>query len=441
MKNVYNYLINELKLQDKDIIVIGCSGGPDSMALMYILQQIRKKIDIKIICAHINHNVRIESKEEEKFLEKYCLEHDIIFEAMTIEKYGDDNFHNEARRIRYHFYEELINKYQANYLMTAHHGDDLIETILMRIARGSTLKGYAGFEQKTEYNNYTLVRPLIYVTKEEISNFDKENAIPYVIDKSNFKDKYTRNRYRKEVLPFLKKEDPLIHEKFERFSKTLLEYNDYVNEVLKKVISKVYKNYEVDIPLLLEYEELIQKKVISYILEEIYPDDLNQINTNHLLLIMKLIKSKKANGRIDLPSGFKAVKTYNKLKIVKGTDSIFNYEIEIIEKVDLPLGHSITIVVEEESNNNNVCRLLSSEVNLPLYVRTRHLGDKMLLKKINGTKKVKDIFIDSKVPVSLRDSWPIVIDSQNNILWIPGIKKSKFSKQKSEKYDIILKYN
>ena len=146
MDCVYDFLENTVKLNEHDTIVVGVSSGPDSMALLYILYQLREKIGYKIVVAHINHNVRIESKEEEEFLKNYCFEHNILFEAMTINNYGDDNFHNEARNIRYHFYDELIKKYGANYLMTGHHGDDLIETILMRIVRGSTLKGYSGFD-------------------------------------------------------------------------------------------------------------------------------------------------------------------------------------------------------------------------------------------------------------------------------------------------------
>ena len=204
MKKVYQYLQKEINLLDKDVIVIGCSGGPDSMALMYILQEIRKKTKLLLVCAHVNHNVRVESKQEEEFLRQYCFDNNIMFESMTIQNYGDDNFHNEARKIRYQFFEDIVNKYKAKYLMTAHHGDDLVETILMRLVRGSTLKGYAGFEKMVKKDNYTLIRPLIFTTKEEIEQYDIDKNIPYVIDKSNFKGKYTRNRYRKEVLPFLR---------------------------------------------------------------------------------------------------------------------------------------------------------------------------------------------------------------------------------------------
>lgn len=441
MNEVYEYLNKEIKLANRDTIVIGCSGGPDSMALMYILMEIRKKKDLLLVCAHVNHNVRKESKKEEEFLQKYCEDNNIIFEAMTIEKYGDDNFHSEARKIRYQFFEDIVSKYKAKYLMTAHHGDDLMETILMRIVRGSSLKGYAGFEKKIEKENYTLVRPLIFVTKEETEKYDRSNNVPFVIDSSNFKDKYTRNRYRKEVLPFLKNEDPNVHNKFLKFSDTLLEYNNYIDKVLKKEINQVCQGTIIDIPQFLKNDILIQKKIVFYVLEQVYHDDLNQINMSHVLSIIKLMKSRQPNGNNNLPGNYKAIKEYDRLRIVQEIDYIDDYEIEIDEIVELPNKRTIKVVKEEEKNDNNVCRLLSSEIQMPLYVRTRKLGDKMALKKISGTRKIKDIFIDNKVPASLRDEWPIVVDSKDNVLWIPGIKKSKFSKQKNESYDIILKYN
>ncbi len=211
MDKIYDFLLNKIKLNQQDIIVVGVSAGPDSMALLYILNELRKKIGYKIVVAHVNHNVREESKEEAEFLRDYCEKNDIIFEMMIITKYGDDNFHNEARNIRYNYYEDLINKYQANYLMTGHHADDLMETILMRIVRGSTMRGYSGFSDLVDKGKYKIARPLISVTKKELEEFDKKNNIPYRIDKSNFKDKYTRNRYRKSVLPFLKDEHFYLH--------------------------------------------------------------------------------------------------------------------------------------------------------------------------------------------------------------------------------------
>lgn len=440
MDRVLDYLENTIKLQKNDIIVLGNSGGPDSMFLLNALIMLRKKLDLKIICAHVNHNVRIESDSEQVFLNNYCNENNVLFESMKIENYGDDNFHNQARNIRYNFFEDIVRKYNAKYLMTAHHGDDLIETIIMRIVRGSTLKGYSGFDKVIDNGDYKVVRPLIFLTKDYIKEYDDNNNIPYVIDKSNFKEKYTRNRYRLKMLPFLKEEEKNVHAKFLKFSETLLEYDRFICNEIKKTINKVYKDNTIDINKFLELDNLIQRKVIEYILEDIYKEDLMIINDKHINLILELIKSKKANSTICLPHNIDVSKNYNYLSFSKEIKEVIDYNIELTNINKLPNNHFIKIVSEEESNNNYVCRLDTSEVKLPLYIRTRKLGDKMYLKKLNGSKKIKDIFIDCKVSSKERDTWPIVVDSEDKIIWIPGIKKSKYTKLKNEKYDIIIKY-
>ena len=144
-----------------DRIVIGCSSGPDSMALFDMLLKVREKYNLELICAHVNHNLREQSIEEYNYVKQFCNQNNIEFEYLSIEKYHNDNFHNDSRTIRYNFFEQIVKKYCAKYLMTAHHGDDLIETILMRITRGSNLNGYSGFKLETKLENYSLIRPLI----------------------------------------------------------------------------------------------------------------------------------------------------------------------------------------------------------------------------------------------------------------------------------------
>ncbi len=441
MDKVIDFLVNEVKLKDGDTIVLGNSGGPDSMCLLTILLRLREKYHLSIVSAHVNHNVRSESAAEKEFLMNYCKDNNVGFEAMTIERYGDDNFHNQARKIRYNFFNDVVKKYDANYLMTAHHGDDLVETILMRMVRGSTLKGYSGFEKILDNGTFKTVRPLVFITKDEALKFDEENNIPYVIDKSNFKGKYTRNRYRMNILPFLKEEDPKVHEKFLKFSETLNEYDNFINNEIKRTIGRVYKNNKIDVAKYRELDPLIQKKIIYVILEEIYKEDLMVINDRHVKLIMDLLNSKRANSKICLPHNVQVIKSYDEVLFTKEVKETISYEVELIKYALLPNGHKIEVVDDEESNNNDVCRIDSSEVSFPLYVRTRKLGDKMFLKKIDGYKKVKDIFIDCKIPTKDRDKWPIVVDSKDKIIWIPGVKKSKFTKLKNEKYDIILKYS
>lgn len=440
MDKVYDYLIKDLGLKYGDTIVVGVSGGPDSMALLHMLSEIKKESDIYIICAHVNHNVRTESEYEQEFLKNYCDNNQIYFEVMKIEEYGDDNFHNEARTKRYLFFANIVKKYGAKYLFTAHHADDLIETILMRIARGSTLKGYSGFSKVIDMIDYKIVRPLISVTKDEIIAYDKVSGVKYVEDSSNKKDKYTRNRYRKYVLPFFKSEDPNIHEKFIKFSQTLLECNDYIEHQMEDLIKDVYKQNILNIEKFLDLNKVIQHKIINNILEMVYQDDLMLISDIHSELIIKLIKSSKANSCIHLPNDIVVSKNYNNLTFIKQISESNDYEIELLDFINLSNGMNLEIVEKSELSNNYICRLNSKELKMPLYVRNRKLGDRIEIKGMLGRKKIKDIFIDEKIDINERELWPIVLDSSDKVVWLPGLKKSKYDKEKNEKYDIIIKY-
>lgn len=424
-----------------DKIVVGCSTGPDSMALVDMLLKIRKKYDLKIIIAHVNHNVREESYEEAKFIEGYCLENNLLFETMTIENYGDDNFHNEARNIRYKFFDSLCKKYNANYLMTAHHGDDLTETVLMRMVRGSNLNGYSGFKAVVDMGDYKIIRPLIYFTKDELKNYDLENNVKFYVDKSNDKDKYTRNRYRKYILPFLKQEEKNVHLKFYKFSESLNDACKFIDKVTLREKKKVMENDKINIDLFLDVDEFIQKEILYQLLSEFYQDDLILLNDKHINLILNLIKSKKSNSFINLPNDVIARKNYNYFELKRDVEMLSSYEMEFDSYVMLPNNHFIEKIDDVCENSNNICRLNSKEVTLPLIVRTRKIGDRIYVKGLGGSKKIKDIFIDKKISLERRDLWPIVVDSKNNVVWIPGIKMSKFDKKKNEEYDIILKYN
>lgn len=440
MEEVYNFIRKEIGLSVGDTIVVGVSGGPDSMALLYILNEFKNKMDLNIICAHVNHNKRKESEQEKIDLENYCKKNNITFEYIKVTNWGDDNFHNEARSVRYNFFEELVYNYGAKYLMTAHQGDDLIETILMRIVRGSTLKGYSGFSRIVDKGDYKIIRPLITVTKDEILKFDEKNGIQYAIDESNNEDHYTRNRYRHTVLPFLKQEEPNIHKKFLKFSETLLKNSNYIDSVASKEFNKVFQNGNLDIDKFKSLDPVIQTKIIYNILEKIYGDDLLIVGNAHVDLIFGLISSNKSNSVVHLPNNVIVVKSYNELIFSYDDDVNDQYEIQIDEIVNLPNGKIIEKVDETNDTSNYTIKLNSKEVTLPLYVRNRRDGDKIKLKGLNAYKKVSEIFINEKIKTSDRNSWPVVLDSKEEIVWLPGLKKSNLDKKNTEEYDIILRY-
>ena len=441
MDKAINFLKDNFSNNSKNTIVVACSGGPDSMALLNLCITLRNECNLDIICAHVNHNVREESAEEQVFVENFCLKNNVIFECMKITNYTDDNFENEARIKRYSYFDELIKKYNAKFLLTAHHGDDLIETILMRITRGSTLKGYSGFSQIVDKNNYKILRPLIYYTKEQLIEYNKKQGVQFVVDKTNEMDIHTRNRYRKYVLPMLKKENSNVHEKFLKFSKTLLEYNTYVNNLIIDSKNNVYVDNRLDIEKFLKLDKFIGMRVIGLILEDIYQDDLMLLTDKHIDLVYELITSAKTNSYICLPNGINAMKEYNSLVFEKENLDVSDYEYELVESVTLPNEKVIKFTNDINNNSNFICRLNSADIKLPLIVRNRRNGDKMTIKGLSGSKKIKDIFINEKVSMRDRQVWPVVTDSTDTIVWLPGLKKSQFDKKKNEKYDIIIKYN
>lgn len=431
----------DFKFNRDDTIVIGCSTGPDSMALVDILLKLRNKYNLSLIIAHVNHNLRKESLQEAKFMKDYCDENKIMFETMTITEYGDDNFHNEARNIRYDFFEDVVLKYNANYLMTAHHGDDLMETILMRISRGSNLNGYSGFKKIVHMDGYDIVRPLLNYTKKELEEYDIENDVKYFVDSSNSKDKYTRNRYRKYVLPFLKDEDPNIHKKFLKFSEVIDSADKFIEKERNKALLKVLNNDKVNIIEFRKIDSFLQKEILYYLMSEFYQDDLILINDKHIELLLSLIYSNRANIYVNLPNEVVAKKSYDMLELKRVTDEITSYEVEFNGYVELPNNKRIETILDCSLNSNDICRLDSSEITLPLIVRTRKFGDKINVKGLNGSRKIKDIFIDKKIKLDDRDLWPVVVDSRGVVVWLPGLKKSKYDKKKTETYDIILKYS
>lgn len=436
MKEMCNFLKN-LNIDKNKPLVVAISGGPDSMALLHIL----KNKGYKIICAHVNHNLREVSKQEYIFVENYCKDNDIIFEGMEIKSYKNNKFtETEAREKRYNFFIEILNKYNTDILLTAHHGDDLIETILMRIIRGSNLNGFKGFTKISTYKNYKIIRPLIFYTKKEIEEYIEKNNIPCVYDESNKSKKYTRNRIRLDILPLLKKENKNIHKKFLELSEELNNINDYTKLVVQKEIEDNYKNNTLDLSKFNKLHIYIKQKELETILFNIYKENITLINKKHIENIMNIINSNK-NNEIDLPNNIKVLKSYNKL-LFKNVENkeLKNYKYILKTKQNIEDYGTIEFISDTKEKSNYVIKLNSKEISLPIIIRNKKNSDIIEVKNMIGTKKISKIFIDEKISKDKRNNYPIVCDSKNNILWIPGIKKSKFDCYNKEFYDIIIKY-
>lgn len=412
IETIKEFIKQENLIEKDETIVVGVSGGIDSMVLLSVLYN----LGYKIVIAHVNHNVRAESKDELEFVKAFAKERNITFESTVLDKIIGTNFQDEARRLRYEFFFDIAKKYNATKIATAHHLDDLLETILMRISRGSNLYGYGGIKPIIYYGYTAIIRPLLCVNRKEISEYQKENNIPFMEDGSNSKDKYTRNRYRHHVIPILVEENPNIYQNILRYSKQMYLAFEYIRK--QSIILYSKNNGEINNEEFMDLDDSIKLDYISYILEQ------NNIacSYNKINLIKKMISNNQPNGVVNISKNYDFVKKYSTSFISKRVDNEdYEFIMNIGDEAILPNGNIVKIVRNIKNNEEIYLKLCYNTLVLPLKIRNRRDGDYFQFKF--GKKKIKDLFIDMKIPMDVRNTVPIVLDSNDNILGIPGIIK------------------
>lgn len=437
MLEAIEMLKKHLKANDK--VVLGCSGGPDSMCLLHVLQCFQKICPIKIIVAHVNHNIREDAAMDTQLVSTYCRQNKIRL-VKTVFKPGIAKNEASYRRLRYQFFQTTIYRLKAQYLLTAHQGDDLMETILMRISRGSNLNGYSGIKSVDFQPGYCILRPMLFYNKEEIFAYLKKYQIPYCNDYTNDQDYYTRNRYRHHILPFLKEENPNIHRCYLKYSLVLQESNQFINQVIAKAEARVINQGKIIKAKFNDCNSFTKKRILENYLARIYQANLEMINSKNREEIERFI-GKNINGskKITLPLGYDGISDYKYFYIMK-SQVPKSFKIKFNNELKMPDGAIIEVVDYSNEKSNFVIRLNQAEIKLPLYFRNCQAGDSMAVKALNGSKKVSAIYIDEKIERERRHTIPLLVDSEGHILWIPGVKKSKFDKEKNEKYDIIIRY-
>lgn len=433
-------------------IAVGVSGGPDSLALLHYLWKQREKWSLQIVAVHVDHMFRGEqSYQDALFVKAFCEEHGISFEMKRIDvpahmqKTGLSS-QQAARECRYQFFEEVMEKFHLQFLALGHHGDDQVETVLMRLTRGSSGKARAGIPFSREFGSWQIFRPFLCLTKEELEEYCAVNRLEPRLDPSNAKEYYSRNRFRKSVLPFLKEENPAVHEHFQRFSEELQMDEDYLIELTREKLNKVMKKEDSGITIYISsFQQMpmpLQRRGIKLILNYLYKDRPASLSAIHIEKIFSIIRNPHPSGTLDFPSGLRIIRSYGNCHFHLNPPERHNYCFEVFgtDNVLLPNGDVIEAQLLNDvsgldgSRNRFVIDLERSGI--PLVIRNRQNGDRMTLKGMAGSKKVKDIFIDLKIPLSQRDEWPVVTDQEGNILWLPGLKKS--SHEASEKGNTLL---
>ena len=289
---------------NEDKIVLGVSGGPDSISMLNVLREIKEEKIIKyeIVVAHINHLIREEAIEDEEYVKNYCEKNKIkcyikridVQELAQNKKIGTEE---AGRRARYKFFDEVLKKTNSNKIAIAHNKNDKIETIIMHMLRGSGLSGLVGIEPMRD-NKY--IRPLIECDREEIEEYCKKEKLEPRIDKTNFENDYTRNKIRNIVIPYIKKEfNPNIIETMNRLSEVATEEEAYMNKIVKQTYEKIlFDVKEKKIILKLkefnEQEEIIKSRLILHTVKVLMGSS-EGIEKIHIKDIIKLCKNNIGN--------------------------------------------------------------------------------------------------------------------------------------------------
>lgn len=421
-------------------IVVGVSGGPDSLALLHYLQGQKEKQQFSIIVAHVDHMFRgDESYQDALFVKDYCEQLSIPFEMEQINvpelmKETGKSAEVAGRDARYGFFAKVMSENDFPYLALAHHGDDQIETILMRFTRGSTGKARAGIPFQRPFQNGSIFRPFLALTKKEIEEYCDQYQLVPRIDPSNKESIYSRNRFRKVVLPFLKEENRNVHKHFQRFSEETQDDEDYLQELTVQSMNTVMTIREeqqitIDINRFFKMPIPLQRRGIQLILNYLYKEKPASLSAIHIHQVFAMISRPHPSGTLDFPNGLKVIRSYQQCHFKFNLEKPLSFQFELMEPGTIHLPEYGTIKMEyvelPASDPNRFTALFSWDVvKLPLTIRNRRAGDRMSLKGMSGTKKVKDIFIDLKVPIQERETWPVVTDQEGRILWLPGLKKS-----------------
>ncbi|MBR4072440.1 MAG: tRNA lysidine(34) synthetase TilS [Clostridia bacterium] len=404
-KNVLQALACHNMLKGVKKITVALSGGADSVCLLHILLSLKDRLGIEVCAAHLNHCIRgAEAKRDEAFVNGLAKKWEvpIICERVDVPAAAEKqkiSLELAARQIRYDFLERVRGD---GVIATAHNADDNLETMLFNLARGTALKGLCGIPPVRD----KVIRPLLYCTRQRIEQYCLDNGIEYVTDSTNLSDDYTRNKIRHNIVPELKKLNPSLEEAVARTAKLLSADNDCLENITKKELEKRLFD---DNKLSLDGFANLNQSIATRLLK-LYCDclGLKDISYRHIDLLYGVCIN---GGECCLPE-----------KILVSRNKVLSVKEENLKKVrfKVEIASSDSKELEKDKKINNL--LLKNYLDCDKIVgksalRTRMSGDCVKLKNKNGTKSLKKLYTEYKIPVEKRDNWPVLCDDMG-VVWI-----------------------
>lgn len=459
LQKIKNYIKQNELLVKGDRIAVGVSGGADSICLLHVLFLLMKEYSLKLMAVHINHGIRgEEAARDEQFVARFCTERGIEFrsfyydvkklaleEGLSVEEAG--------RKVRYSAFSKICSEHQCNKLAIAHNKNDNAETVLFHLFRGSGIRGLSGMEANrllSEGNSeLRMIRPLLCVTREEIEEYLAKESIGYIIDSSNLTEEYTRNKIRRRILSYAVNEiNPQSVNNITEAAKALKEIEEYLSSEIKRNYEQLVKQSEGG--LRLKVKELkvqptvIQKGVIRRILEQLAKTR-KDLEAKHVEAVLELME-KQVGKQVNLPYHIVAEREYEAIRFCLEASKREENSTKQLSKPVLVTIPGTTQIAEKgiliktelihfKKNDpipKNSCMKWFDydKIENAVEIRTRREGDFIQINTSGGKKKLKDYFIDHKIPKKQRDEQLLITDG-SHVMWIPGE-----ADRMSEKYKV-----
>lgn len=414
-----------------DKVGAAVSGGIDSMVLLYALKALSEEMGFELVCLHFEHGIRGESSvRDARFVERAASEINVPFYMGTadipkVAKEKTDNVEATARRLRYEFFERMSSELKLSSVATAHHMGDQAETLLLNLIRGCGMDGLCGMDYKRTPN---IIRPLLDVSRREIEIFAHENNIENVEDETNSCIDYSRNYIRHVVLPAMIKLNPAADENIAKTAEIIKTENECINDAVEREFLKAADIKDncayIDADCL--KKSALKARIIRKAISEI--SDLHDIEKVHVDALLELAFGQTGKEK-HIKHGIFAIKEYDKLVIYKHREPvgvIEEMQLQMPGKTESVFGN---IEIEECSNTEKVeassfIQYANASVLNSAVVRGRRQGDRIVPFGMTGSKKLKDVFIDAKIPKLERDKIPLIANS-SEVLWVPGVMLSE----------------
>jgi tRNA(Ile)-lysidine synthase len=434
-KKVLFTILDHKMVQDGDVVVVAVSGGADSVCLLRILSELKDTLAMSLIVAHLNHGLRpLEDEKETEFVAGLAGGFNLPLaqeKAHNLRRVPGTSLEEEARIIRYNFFEKILSEHDAQKVALGHNMNDQAETVLMNLLRGSGLRGLSGIPPIRE-NRY--IRPLIQVTRDEIHAYLKEKNMSFIVDSSNLEKKYLRNKIRLDLMPLLLSYQPRFIEHLGELASLCREKNQSIEEEARKCLKNATLHasqgvMDLSISVLKDLPMSTRFDVIREAIKQIR-GTLRRIHGEHVKAVSDLINNPKPQVRTNLPEKLVVTKTYERLRFATDAEAEirnFSYRIEHMGSVHIPETNQVLFLAEvtkkdfsESSPSPRAAFVDLDRIEWPLLVRNFRVGDKFMPLGLKGSKKVKDVFIEKKISSQDRRRIPI-LTSGNDIIWVCGI--------------------